>query len=191
MSKVIRTSLVVVIVLVCFAVSVAVAKNTVAFGQCQQIRDQAQAALRHCAGKETVWINPTTSMKDQMQLRSLTPARRTVSVPSAEFAIAVGTAALRPYSMRVQPELLHAIGNWLSQKFDLPRIAELPRVVFVPDSTIRTLRYGNETDLFGATDVAAVYGDSNETIYLPQGWTGSTVAELSILVHERFITCRI
>ena len=79
MSKVIKTSLVVLIVLVCFAVSVAVAKNTVAPGQCQQIRDEAHRAFRHCERKETRWIkrDPITSMKEQTQLRSSMPGFRT------------------------------------------------------------------------------------------------------------------
>lgn len=33
-------------------------------------------------------------------------------------------------------------------------------------------------------DIVAVYGDLERTIYLPEGWTGETPAELSILVHE-------
>ena len=131
MSKVIKTSLVVLIVLVCFAVSVAVAKNTVAPDQYQQIRSQAQRALRHCARKETLWIksDPITSMQEQTHLRSSTPAQRTVPISGPDFAIAIGTAAVRSYSMRVQPELLHAIGDWLSQKFDLPQNSEMAKSV--------------------------------------------------------------
>jgi hypothetical protein len=34
------------------------------------------------------------------------------------------------------------------------------------------------------SDTVAVYSDSAQTIYLLQGWTGSTAAELSILGHE-------
>jgi hypothetical protein len=30
----------------------------------------------------------------------------------------------------------------------------------------------------------AVYSDATHTIYLPEGWTGGTPAELSVLVHE-------
>ena len=30
----------------------------------------------------------------------------------------------------------------------------------------------------------AVYSDKAQTIFLPEGWTGTTPAELSILVHE-------
>ena len=33
-------------------------------------------------------------------------------------------------------------------------------------------------------DTVAVYSDAARTIYLPEGWTGSTPAELSVLVHE-------
>ena len=30
----------------------------------------------------------------------------------------------------------------------------------------------------------AVYSDATQTIYLPEGWTGRSPAELSVLVHE-------
>ena len=30
----------------------------------------------------------------------------------------------------------------------------------------------------------AVYSDAARTIYLPEGWSGRTAAELSVLVHE-------
>jgi hypothetical protein len=33
-------------------------------------------------------------------------------------------------------------------------------------------------------DVVAVYDDTKRTIYLPEGWTGVTPAEQSVLVHE-------
>jgi Domain of unknown function (DUF6647) len=33
-------------------------------------------------------------------------------------------------------------------------------------------------------DIVAVYDDANRTIYLPEGWTGVTPAEQSLLVHE-------
>jgi uncharacterized protein DUF6647 len=33
-------------------------------------------------------------------------------------------------------------------------------------------------------DIVALYGDVQRTIYLPEGWTGESPAELSILVHE-------
>jgi len=33
-------------------------------------------------------------------------------------------------------------------------------------------------------DTIAIYGDATRTIYLPEGWTGKTAAESSVLVHE-------
>ena len=33
-------------------------------------------------------------------------------------------------------------------------------------------------------DTIAIYYDATRTIYLPEGWTGGTLAELSVLVHE-------
>ena len=33
-------------------------------------------------------------------------------------------------------------------------------------------------------DTVAVYSDAERTIYLPEGWTGGSAAELSVLVHE-------
>jgi uncharacterized protein DUF6647 len=33
-------------------------------------------------------------------------------------------------------------------------------------------------------DTIAIYHDATRTIYLPEGWTGGTPAELSVLVHE-------
>jgi predicted metalloprotease len=33
-------------------------------------------------------------------------------------------------------------------------------------------------------EVVALYDNSTSTIYLPEGWTGASVAEQSVLVHE-------
>jgi Domain of unknown function (DUF6647) len=38
--------------------------------------------------------------------------------------------------------------------------------------------------LSGVSELAAVYNDANRTMYLSEGWTGVTFADLSILVHE-------
>jgi len=93
--------------------------------------------------------------------------------------------------------LVTAIGTWLSTQFDLPAVQSHPRIELVPSEKIEALRYrgflpngGMEEALnsrsatSSESDTVAVYSDSAQTIYLPQGWTGSTVAEQSILVHE-------
>jgi hypothetical protein len=93
--------------------------------------------------------------------------------------------------------LVTAIGTWLSTQFDLPAVQSPPRIELVPFEEIVALRYrgllphggiGEVLDgrsaISSESDTVAVYSDSAQTIYLPQGWTGSTAAELSILVHE-------
>jgi len=92
--------------------------------------------------------------------------------------------------------LLTAVETWVSSQFDLPAIHEHPRIEFAPPAKIASLRF---TDLLsdpGAQvkpnnpassaqhDTIAIYDDATRTIYLPQGWTGGTPAELSVLVHE-------
>lgn len=90
--------------------------------------------------------------------------------------------------------LLTAVALWLSANFDLPIILEHPRVEFVPAATITGLRYKGLSGgqpinpayfgVAGQHRVVAVYDGATSTIYLPDGWTGGTPAELSVLVHE-------
>jgi Domain of unknown function (DUF6647) len=91
--------------------------------------------------------------------------------------------------------LLTVIVIWLSANFDLPTIHEHPRVEFLPASKIATLRHTGRPSSgqldgtsapapAGQRATVAVYDDATKTISLPEGWTGSTPAEVSILVHE-------
>jgi hypothetical protein len=87
--------------------------------------------------------------------------------------------------------LLTAIVLWLSANFDLPAIHQPPRVEFVPPARIVALRHnglaGGPSDMPTTSDqptVVAVYHHATRTIYLPEGWTGNSPAELSVLVHE-------
>ena len=103
-------------------------------------------------------------------------------------AIALGLAASIPVPRTAAEPLemssvLNMIELWLVANFDLPASAEPPRLVRVPATELVVMRYGS-----GATvapgDVVAVYDDARRTIYLTQGWTGGTPAQLSVLVHE-------
>jgi hypothetical protein len=108
----------------------------------------------------------------------------------------VGAAEFRLGSGSPEQSLLAAIVNWLSSNFDLPATSERPFVKIVPPSEIAALRYGallfaqtpNGPTLTRNADnsrtVVAVYNDRTRTILLPKGWTGTTPAELSVLVHE-------
>ncbi len=94
--------------------------------------------------------------------------------------------------------LLVLISKWLAQNFDLPAIGDPPRVNLVDPKTMANLRRGwtgaesrtvplafNPLQPVDRNDESvAIYDDDTRTIYLPNGWTGRTAAETSILVHE-------
>ena len=93
--------------------------------------------------------------------------------------------------------LLTTIVLWLSLNFDLPATYDHPKIV--PVTEIVLLRYRaftleqqreilalhrNGTSPDKSRQVVAIYDDTSRTIFLPDGWTGKTPAELSVLVHE-------
>jgi uncharacterized protein DUF6647 len=92
--------------------------------------------------------------------------------------------------------LLIAIETWVSSQLDLPAIHEHPRIEFVLPAKITSLRFTgllsdpraqvapNDRASSAQHDTVAVYYDPTRTIYLPEGWTGGTPAELSVLIHE-------
>jgi len=84
---------------------------------------------------------------------------------------------------------MRSILSWLAANFNLPAIQEAPRIEFIPPTSMAQIRYhgsvGNQAmPLDLGRDIVAVYDDSKRTIYLPEGWTGVTPAEQSLLVHE-------
>ena len=92
--------------------------------------------------------------------------------------------------------LLTAIENWVESQFDLPAIHEHPTIEFVLPGKMTSLRFKGSSSDPGAQvapndpassaqyDTVAIYHDATRTIYLPEGWTGGTPAEVSVLVHE-------
>jgi hypothetical protein len=86
------------------------------------------------------------------------------------------------------PAIMATISIWLTEQFDLPATVSQPQVELVPVSTIVALRgrpFGNlQTPTADESTVLALYEDSVQTIYLPEGWIGVSPAEQSVLVHE-------
>jgi hypothetical protein len=99
--------------------------------------------------------------------------------------------------------LLTAIVTWLSMNAGLPAIHDHPRVEFAPPAKIAAIRSGSAASGGAASaaaevphaagqgkpeaqaqNIEAIYVDKTRTIYLPEGWTGETPAEVSVLVHE-------
>ena len=87
--------------------------------------------------------------------------------------------------------LMTAIVVWLSANSFIPANFNQPRIEYAPPARIVEMRlHGTHsavqsTNIVGKIpNVVAVYDDEGRTIYLPEGWTGTTPAELSVLVHE-------
>jgi hypothetical protein len=117
-------------------------------------------------------------------------------IPGTDYDIVLGATSRQPNALIGQP-LLAAIAVWLSKEFDLPSIQQYPEIELLPSAAIIALRYkglsphatyevasgaGPVTPPRGET--VAIYSDHAQTIYLADGWTGRTPADLSVLVHE-------
>jgi len=95
-----------------------------------------------------------------------------------------------------KPDLLASIVTWLSADFALPDNYSPPRIELVSPMKMAAVRYrglgaglqarvvSDEQWLEKMRDTVALYEDNNRTIYLREDWTGSTAAEISVLVHE-------
>jgi hypothetical protein len=95
--------------------------------------------------------------------------------------------------------LLTAIVTWLSINFGLPATYDHPRVELVPPAKMAAVLFhgqapgqapgsgvtvGQAARRSGGAGVEALYDSVSRTIYLNEGWTGTTPAEVSVLVHE-------
>lgn len=95
--------------------------------------------------------------------------------------------------------LLTVIVTWLAANFGLPAIYEHPRVELVSEARMAEIRHSRLTSTRPehlapepgraaaprpGGDVYAIYDDVSRTIYLPEKWTGTSPAEVSLLVHE-------
>lgn len=121
-----------------------------------------------------------------------------VAVGVLLFAVAgvLPTAHGQNGSALPSDSLVREILTWLSANFDLPKTSTMPSIKFVSKEQLAKMRYGHEGATAGSAgdptfatagttrDVVSLYDTTNETIYLPMGWTGASPAEQSVLVHE-------
>jgi hypothetical protein len=108
--------------------------------------------------------------------------------PEGELRLTSENAPADEGSTRAE-ELMNSILDWLAANFDLPAIREAPHVEFIQPASMAQIRYrgsaGNQAmPLDMGRDIVAVYDDAKRTIYLPEGWSGVTPVEQSLLVHE-------
>jgi hypothetical protein len=104
--------------------------------------------------------------------------------------------APEPADGRVSARQLDEIMRWISERFDLPRAAEQPDIVFETPADLARMRNGgfvsrpstqtapNSEHRSAQGDVLALYNDVRRTIHLSEDWTGETEADMSVLVHE-------
>lgn len=120
-------------------------------------------------------------------------------LPDAPTPVVLDEAALPSVTGLPSPAVLARIGDWLSANFDLPSAPDLPEVRRVPEADLLAIRLGpSHPDLSTCVadgcrhaalpelehGIVALYHDATRTIFLPEGWTGTTPAEFSLLVHE-------
>ncbi len=111
-------------------------------------------------------------------------------------ALPSGKEPRQPVLALGQP-LLAAIEGWLAFQFALPSVGRHPRIELLHPAKIAALRHQGFIPNSGGEnapnrrpvaatprEVVAVYSDATQTIYLAEGWTGTTPGELSVLVHE-------
>ena len=128
------------------------------------------------------------------------PRERTAEGPAINYAVAFGGPELQPVAAGPAQALLTAIVPWLSANFELPPSYQHPSIKLVPATEILFRRYraftaekqrevlnaihGSAASPGNGRKAVAIYDDVTRTIFLPEGWTGRTQAELSVLVHE-------
>jgi hypothetical protein len=119
-------------------------------------------------------------------------------LPAQEIARSqkIESNSIKTVKQTEREDLLTAIEGWLSSEFEMPKIDRHPSIELISPSTMASLRYGKylsslNSDVVVADDqrtsqqeTVSLYDDATQTIYLPEGWGGTTDVEISILVHE-------
>lgn len=119
------------------------------------------------------------------------PATQPTSRPN-EASDSVIALAANAVARHVPDTLLTSIVTWLSTNFDLQPTTLLPRIKYASVATIAAHRnralLGADGPQTAPSDdgrtTVAIYDRGESTIYLPLQWTGTTPAEVSVLVHE-------
>jgi hypothetical protein len=120
-------------------------------------------------------------------------APQKVRIPGTGYEVVVDRREATPRATQPPQALLQAIVTWLSNNFELPKHYAYPAISFEPARKIAVFRYTGlvsdrpeDTAMVppGQRETVASYDPLTRTIFLPEGWTGDTPADLSMLVHE-------
>src|SRR4051794_37266716 len=148
-----------------------------------------------CAALATLLMTSSSPGQELSDLENLPP----LEWGPTELNLPSGRTHTSQPDVVPSPALTKLIMSWLSSNFDLPGVADPPRIELALTATMEALRYrglasGRQTRAaIGQNDAAppdkgrdviAIYDDVSKTIYLPQGWSGKTPTEVSLLLHE-------
>jgi len=116
-----------------------------------------------------------------------------VHLPGTQFQIVFDTPELQVGERRPMKPLFDAIVSWLGANFELPAVQDQPQIRFAPVDQIASFgsRGRSSTGTLDVTSstsarnqLTAWYDSAAKTIYLPEGWTGASPTELSVLVPQ-------
>ncbi len=104
-----------------------------------------------------------------------------VNAAALLFATALATPSFS--EQRRVPTILDFISLWLQSEYHLELPGSHPDIVSKSPEELITRRYG-EGIAFDPGEIVALYDAEAQTIFVSDDWMGTSVAELSILVHE-------
>jgi hypothetical protein len=111
-------------------------------------------------------------------------ATQIVRLPDTTYSITFNSPALQVGESRDIAALSVAVGAWLSARFGLPAMHRPPRVQYVSVAEIENRQSAGRPETATVMENPAVYDWRARTIYLPEGWNGSTPFELSLFVRQ-------
>ncbi len=97
--------------------------------------------------------------------------------------------APEPPDGRVTAQQLDTMTQWITERFGLARPTERPSIVFESPGRLARLHGFENVETFRMSDrmrrpdLLAIYSDTKRAIYLSDDWTGTTQAQMSVLVH--------
>ena len=111
-------------------------------------------------------------------------ATHTIQLPGTTYSVVFNSPQLQAGERRNIPALTVAIASWLSANFDLPPMHLQPRIAYAPASEIAVFRSQGSPVVESVKAIPSLYDNHSQTIFLPEGWNGSTPAEMSAFVRE-------
>ena len=111
-------------------------------------------------------------------------ATQVVQLPGTGHTVVFNSPSLQVGEARDMRVLTQAIEAWLASNFGLPAMKGSPRIEYISTTEIDGLKYARLLTAETMLNNPAAYTTRGQAIYLPDGWTGRTPAELSVFVRQ-------